>query len=509
VTSKSVSKPVSRPYNLRYKRGNMQELQKRREGVLENMLAAVRKLRRLSSTKLKLADAARQMDKMQDKNKGAQYYFHLNALSEVRRANDRLYRDEIDRYEELPATFEELDYTAMEWGKDRTSLEELPEVDLFHLPSGELDRNLRQKGPDGKKFVRRIADPTNPKSDYLKRLQQDFSDRDLLTRLDNSLEDVREGLPNSRNIMQTPSEEDFLSSSQLEGNLRDPRELAVNDRILISLGMQVIKRRRLGEPGLTARSLWSRIVARTDEIYQVCEQLDASYRSVMTALLRRNGLDETAIVFGALKDPVRIYEKAIDDYSIGERNLGDGVLPEAWVNDVLRCTITVTDIRKIAALQKDFLQLDGSQVSGAAGIARLRLVRSKNKFRNLGVTHFRHILNNFELCLGSRCVIFEMQVQQTNIRELDGKLDGHYHYTYFRAALERLIQRGRQKDTGAGAAGQNLDDEIVARLEAYDEVVKRLPWYGWDSWIEDDETNSPSSSEDKQERRRQRRQWRI
>jgi len=386
-------------------------------------------------------------------------------------------------------------------------LEELPEMDLFHLPSGELDRNLRQKGPDGAEFVAPIADPTNPKSVYLKRLQQDLNDRDLLTRLDKSLEDFRGGLPNSMQITQTPSEEDFLSSLLLEGDIGDLREMAVNDRILISLGMQVVKRRRLGEPGLTARSLWSRIVARTDEVYQVAERMDASYHSVMKALLQRNGLDETAIVFGALKDPVRIYEKAIDDYSIGERNLGDGVLPEAWVDDVLRCTITVTNISKIVALQQDLQQLDGGSLPGDAGKwlvggrapARLRLVRSKNRFRNPGVTHFRYILNNFELCVGSQCVMCEMQVQQTNMRELDGKLDGHYHYTYFRAALERLIQKRLQKDSGAGAAGQNLDGEILARLEAYDELLKRLPWYGWDSWTEEEEdkTSSPSWFDDK------------
>ena len=105
---------------------------------------------------------------------------------------------------------------------------------------------------------------------------------------------------------------------------------------------------------------------------------------------------------GELKDPVRIHEKALDDY-VGDFDdwSDDKVIPEACVNDVLRCRVIAEDAAALIKLE----QIIKDDLKG------FQLLRTKNKFnaKELSPTHFRCMLNNMKLEIGGRSTFVEMQ----------------------------------------------------------------------------------------------------
>ena len=125
-------------------------------------------------------------------------------------------------------------------------------------------------------------------------------------------------------------------------------------RLCTKLGLLVQKRRapqqlaRDGSSGAHgtqagahgAEELWREIVARTDELYEVSEVMQPAFLHVCKRVFHDVGqaIDErygkyAAFTDGGLKDPVRLHEKAVDDYAT---RFADGVLPEACVTDVVR-----------------------------------------------------------------------------------------------------------------------------------------------------------------------------
>jgi len=230
------------------------------------------------------------------------------------------------------------------------------------------------------------------------------------------------------------------------------------------------------------------VVARTDELYQLAEQLLDSYKLAIHELLNRVGLREDSLIMGPLKDPVRIYEKAMDDYSSGRFDLDDGVLPEAWVTDILRCQIVVRygQSRKLFELQELLSQEGGVRVrrreadtslfwqgdatQGGTDDVKLNLVRVKNRFSTLITTHFRYVLNNIQLSKGPLSMICEIQVTHDLILAWDQKQNGRRKYNFFRAALQK------QGDY----VTQVSHKEVGIRVQAYEQSVKRLSWFGLD-----------------------------
>ena len=150
--------------------------------------------------------------------------------------------------------------------------------------------------------------------------------------------------------------------------------------------------------GARRRGPLAEIVARTDELYEVSEamqpafaRLQARLHDVGQAIDERYG-KYAAFTDGGLKDPVRLHEKAVDDYAT---RFADGVLPEACVTDVVRARCTFTEAKRFFLLDEALRR--GYRFDEDGRTYRMELVRGKNKFRALDPTHLRMMLYNLEL----------------------------------------------------------------------------------------------------------------
>ena len=93
-------------------------------------------------------------------------------------------------------------------------------------------------------------------------------------------------------------------------------------------------------PSFAASILRAQILARTDEMYAVAEKLKSAFVAMKKAALRASKLNpEEALNMGPLRDPVRVHEKAIDDYA---KRFPES-LAEACVAAVLRCRAECSD----------------------------------------------------------------------------------------------------------------------------------------------------------------------
>ena len=123
----------------------------------------------------------------------------------------------------------------------------------------------------------------------------------------------------------------------------------------------------------TTTALWSEVASRTDQLFVAAEAVAKEFQSGLAALAAECNAEDVALVLSGLKDPIRVAEKAHDDY----QGRVAGVEPEAWVADVLRARLVFRD--------------------AAAHTAALRL---KNKYRSTDPTHFRNFLLNFRVHSG-------------------------------------------------------------------------------------------------------------
>ena len=89
-------------------------------------------------------------------------------------------------------------------------------------------------------------------------------------------------------------------------------------------------------PGIGAEpaaTVWARLMARTDEMYQVAESGLPTVKKVAKVLCRGAEGANHFIEFGPLKTPVKIVSRARELYA---DRFEDGVMPEACVTDVIR-----------------------------------------------------------------------------------------------------------------------------------------------------------------------------
>ena len=126
-------------------------------------------------------------------------------------------------------------------------------------------------------------------------------------------------------------------------------------------------------------ALWTDIARHTDEMYIVGELLFPTFESGMNELIAAAGLAKKCLKIGPLKDPIRIYEKAVDDYA---KRFKDGVPPEACITDMLRCLTLCSDGPGMLKLLLLVAQDGGFHFITADGVkARLVLIEIKNKFK--------------------------------------------------------------------------------------------------------------------------------
>ena len=109
-----------------------------------------------------------------------------------------------------------------------------------------------------------------------------------------------------------------------------------------------------GLKDVNSESKWESLVARTDELYVVHEHLRPTFELLMKKLaieVARDDLEAKLmakdLVFATPKDPVRLVDKAAEEY---EGRFDDGVLPEACVPDITRCRIVLQSGTQIKEL---------------------------------------------------------------------------------------------------------------------------------------------------------------
>ncbi len=377
---------------------------------------------------LKPLTAQQQSDAINKQLSNSEFYNHLHAFSTIRAHHDQLYKTEAFSYEQ-----------------DRRSIEKFKKPDMFKSMRmrGAYNPLMRQMAVDGSRFVREITGA--PQSEYLKALSLDER---VLQRIDAVMSDMAPDVT---------GEEVRAATDGVMGSAPE-----LEQKIAYKLALLVQKRQTAGtlEKDAMACTMWPTILARTDEIYQAAEKLLPVFVATAKSLLLKADLNPaTDLLPGPLKDPVRIHEKAIDDY---RGRFADGVIPEACVVDVVRCRIVCSTAHGMLMVQR---LLDGFKVMFEGSPATLSLIRAKNKFAQLDPTHFRNILNNLQLSWRGINLFVEMQVHHREILSYNDLAHAHDHYNFFRAHLQD------QYDTELDSA---LDFMLERRMQVF-EIITTVP----------------------------------
>ena len=112
-----------------------------------------------------------------------------------------------------------------------------------------------------------------------------------------------------------------------------------------------------GGPTATERT-WEEVKASTDELYASCEGAFELSRRVILTLLNTYApsVQEEDLHVAPLKDPIRTYDKAAEDY---KEQFDDGVLPQACVMDILRCKALCSSSDELLVLFRTLQKLGG------------------------------------------------------------------------------------------------------------------------------------------------------
>mmetsp|Transcript_90178 Transcript_90178/g.156279 ORF Transcript_90178/g.156279 Transcript_90178/m.156279 type:complete len:473 (+) Transcript_90178:3-1421(+) len=435
------------------------------ESEIEDLARKACRLRACLEKDPEFDQVEKNVDLCNGEDKGEEYYNHLQELCEIRTRSDRFY---VER--------------AFPLAEERRKIEGLPTVDKFRR-AGDFDGEFRQRGPDGKSFVAPIEVSSQPKSLYLQQLNERIEQAGALGQIDIEVKDAFWFI-DEESLGDHAKEEALLRALQMRFPVSDYD--TGFSKMMVNLGMQLVKLQRQGQIFLAAQNLWWTIVQRTDELYQVAEDLLEPYKLAVYKLLEMADLDANSFTLCPFKDPVRIYEKASDDYSKGPRDLEDGVIPEAWVADVIRGSIVVEDPLKMIMLQELLLHENALQnalwlLGGEEQDIKVQLVRLKNRFsaRQKIPTHFRFMLNNIMITKGPLSMICELQVHHRHILEEDSKLNSHSYYNYF-----RTFQKDQNKDRylqqeKTATFSDNHDDwdvRLEARIHAHQMMLKNFYW---------------------------------
>ena len=244
---------------------------------------------------------------------------------------------------------------------------------------------------------------------------------------------------------------------------------------------------------MSLRQVWNIILTRTDEVFSVNERLFETYKKAMRALIEeldigtgrpldpdyKYGADDASAVLeklglskdkrskeledalteyvtteekqiqvltlGELKDPVRVHEKAIDDYF---RRFVDEGVAEACVVDILRGRAVLQQATAITTLVQKLTRARGAPLTfrdkDLFGV-ELELVRVKNKFYpgNLDPSRFRNLLLNLKI-RDTRCGIecfCELQLHHADILLWNTLSHAHDNYDFFRRDLSNNYER--------------------------------------------------------------------
>ena len=228
---------------------------------------------------------------LKDSPQGREFSDHLLCVLELRQEHDTLYRNEAFPTAEL-----------------RQRIEGVRAVNKFVLASvgkdahrdpadgKAYDPEMRQKCADGTRVVAYRSG--TPKSAYLQKLNVAVSP--ALPKLEEALA-----------LLDPASWTKQVVAEKVEVALVRAEAAASSRDLLLKLALLVMKR-KAKDPSATATHLWGEIAARTDEIYEVVEQLKPIFELFMRHLLTSIGLDPDAevakdtraLMLAGLKDPV-------------------------------------------------------------------------------------------------------------------------------------------------------------------------------------------------------------
>ena len=363
---------------------------------------------------------------------GDDFFNHLLSFSKIRNEHDLLYRDV------FPSLI------------DRKHIETWNMVDRFYKiddPTS-FDPAMRQKDKLGEDL--KITE--NPVSKNLVKLNS-FITPTLLGKTDQML--IESG--------------SSCESSTIEEQVRHmlgTRDRDEEDFEKVIRKLAVLVHKLSQSEAQSCSKLWPEIMSRTDSLYQVAEEFEPHFRSAVTALLRKAEYVGVEVKWGGLKDPVRVYEKARDDYADRFLDVDPEFLPESCVVDVIRARVIFDDCKT----QQNFLQevTNGIRIQlRTKGVYHLEPIRAKNKYAMKDPTHFRNILLNlrfFEDGEENKGMFVELQLHQKRILKYNEESHAHSHYDYFRSQLAASYEIG-------------LDSLLVRMLEFFDSVCRNPVQY--------------------------------
>ena len=308
-------------------------------------------------------------------------------------------------------------------------------INLFKLPDGTKDPNMRQLTRDGQSFIR--TSHGEPQSHYLQELSTFFT-MEMLSMLDLI-------------VAEEPRTEEAVKEA-LSAKLPDqvPKERqSVTTRLVLLAVTELEKPSKNVTPlskSKPASELWGRMVARTDLLYLATEDLLPLFEECIPLLVSKLGDDKrhvNIVLAPGLKDLVRVHEKAISDYVDDYDDWNEEVvIPEACVLDMIRARGICTSGSVMHRLQQ--MLMEGVTLKVGSKEVKFSAARTKIKFSgdDLDPMHFRNILNNLVLEVGERSVFVELQLHHEAIYKYNEDCHAHDKYNYFRSALRNKYQKG-------------------------------------------------------------------
>lgn len=437
----------------------------------------------LDLDKLKNEQVRRAIEQQTLKDSSAEFFQKLYGFQAVRDGHEDIYKDIFN-------------------DEQRNAMETLPCTDRLYDESDNRVADMRQMNLNGT-VVRRLSNASTPNSSRFKvlcgpggewstealaEMDDKFSRKKKMggdSKLSKDLFDLTKKLAKKaksrekelRKLQQQVVKHTREVSSAGLGTLDHEKakaSLAICESKIRMLLSEKASTAGLETPSLVARA----IVQDTDEIYAAAESCATFMKPVLIKLL-----DDVAAPgdyqLAGTKDPVRVFEKGLDDYNDERHSFPDKAEPPAaCVLDLHRSRGFIKSAEAAKAL---LVKLDAPsgwefeiEVNGAKRKATVLLARNKNKFdpRKVDPTRYRNVLLNLAVTIeGFPRQFFELQLHHRAIFDHNEKVydenhptkekwNAHIVYNYFRARL-------------GGSYGSELN-QLLERAIAFmlDEVCK-------------------------------------
>ncbi|KAL1512428.1 hypothetical protein AB1Y20_005683 [Prymnesium parvum] len=338
------------------------------------------------------------------------------------------FRDIRDKHDEL--------YSRLFPAKERRALQALSFPDRLYPSPPTRDPMMRQHSVAGVLIARREG---APKSETVRKLTRGVFSPEGLLAIDAA---APVATPPHDAEGSVASAHDALAR---EVGLAVGRELADKEAKMCRKLADLAAKR----DNTPASKLWPEIAARVDELYEASEAAWPAFQELLDKLEAGPGVK---VVRGDLKDPVRVHEKAMDDYDTAAER-AEGELPEACVLDLLRARLVVSDV-SVLAKATEWLK-DAAHETGGT----LEVMRLKNKFAALDPAHFRNLLINARLKRGDVTAYVELQLHHEEVLKLNDAYHCHDLYNFFRAKL-------------CGQYAHKLDAMLEKTMTTFAEVSK-------------------------------------